>query len=239
MRGFLKGIAAVVFGGMGCFIGVVVLVVLVVVAAVAAVGNALPGPLQSAFWRWVAGGNMATDVLPPNTLSVGWKVPYAGYEGETSFICEAPAPGAVLTDCYGVYRFGGWIHHGIDYGVPAGTPVRAVMGGQVVFAGWSPVGYGNLVVIENRGYQVFLAHNSRLNVHVGQIVRAGEIVAWAGSTGNSTGPHVHFEVRRVGPNGAEAVNPDTVLLPGQTAYCPWHHLVPAADYSTKGCQRGR
>lgn len=236
MKGFFKGMAAVVFGGMGCFTAIVFAVVLMVVLSVAALGNALPAPLQPMFWRWVAGGNTATDVMP-TFLSVGWKVPYTGYKGPTSFVCEVPPSGATLTDCFGVHRLGGWIHHGIDYGVPVGTPVRTPMGGKVVFAGWSAVGYGNLVVIENDGYQVFLAHNSRFNVQVGQIVTAGQVVAWSGNTGNSTGPHVHFEVRRVSKQGAEAVDPTSVYLPGQSSYCDWYHIVPANDYETKGCEK--
>jgi len=236
MKTLFKGLLAVVFGGMGCFMAVIFAVVMVVVVAVAAIGNALPGPLQTQFWRWVAGGNTATDVIT-SPLSVGWRVPYAGYNGPTSFVCEVPASGSTLTDCFGTLRLGGWVHHGIDYGVSPGTPVKTPMGGIVVFAGWSAVGYGNLVVIENNGYQVFLAHNSRFNVGVGDIVTAGQIVAWSGNTGNSTGPHVHFEVRQVSKKGAVSVDPTSVVLPGQSAYCDWYHIVPANEYETKGCEK--
>jgi murein DD-endopeptidase MepM/ murein hydrolase activator NlpD len=103
------------------------------------------------------------------------------------------------------------------------------MGGKVVFAGWSRAGYGNLVVIENDGWQVYLAHNDSFMVDVGEVVRAGDVVALSGSTGNSTGPHVHFETRECleGGDGYIACtprNPNLVLLPGQEEYCAWSSL---------------
>ena len=95
-------------------------------------------------------------------------------------------------------RFGwrwGRLHEGIDIAVPAGTPVRAAAPGRVVFAGWGG-GYGYLVSIDHgSGVVTRYAHNSRLAVRVGQRVARGQIIAYSGSTGNSTGPHVHFEIR--------------------------------------------
>ena len=89
----------------------------------------------------------------------------------------------------------GRMHEGIDIAVGEGTPVRAAAAGTVIYAGWMS-GYGNLVAVDHRnGLSTAYAHNSSLAVSVGQSVAAGEIVSYSGNTGNSTGPHVHFEVR--------------------------------------------
>ena len=99
----------------------------------------------------------------------------------------------VLTSRYG-YRWGR-THTGIDIGVPTGTSVKAAAAGTVTFAGWKG-SLGNLVVISHgNGVQTYYGHNSRLVVKAGQKVSQGDVVAKAGSTGRSTGPHVHFEVR--------------------------------------------
>ena len=89
----------------------------------------------------------------------------------------------------------GRMHEGIDIAVAEGTPVRAAGAGTVIYAGWMG-GYGNLVVVDHgNGLSTAYAHNSSLGVGVGQSVTAGQIVSYSGNTGNSTGPHVHFEVR--------------------------------------------
>jgi murein DD-endopeptidase MepM/ murein hydrolase activator NlpD len=89
----------------------------------------------------------------------------------------------------------GRMHEGIDIAVPSGTPVGAAASGTVIFAGWMS-GYGNLVAIDHgNGLSTAYGHNSSLVVSVGQTVSAGTLIAYSGSTGHSTGPHVHFEVR--------------------------------------------
>ena len=89
----------------------------------------------------------------------------------------------------------GRMHEGIDIAVPLGTAVRAAAAGTVINAGWMG-GYGNLVVVDHgNGLSTAYAHNTSFAVSVGQSVAAGEVVSYSGSTGNSTGPHVHFEVR--------------------------------------------
>jgi murein DD-endopeptidase MepM/ murein hydrolase activator NlpD len=89
----------------------------------------------------------------------------------------------------------GRMHEGIDIAVAEGTPVRAAGAGTVIYAGWMG-GYGNLVVVDHgNGLSTAYAHNSSLGVGVGQSVTAGQVVSYSGNTGNSTGPHVHFEVR--------------------------------------------
>jgi murein DD-endopeptidase MepM/ murein hydrolase activator NlpD len=89
----------------------------------------------------------------------------------------------------------GRMHEGIDIAVPLGTPVRAAAAGTVIYAGWLG-GYGNLVVVDHGGgLSTAYAHNSSFASSVGQAVAAGQVVSYSGSTGNSRGPHVHFEVR--------------------------------------------
>ncbi|GAB4570834.1 MAG: hypothetical protein Kow0077_05940 [Anaerolineae bacterium] len=112
-------------------------------------------------------------------------VPYAG---------DGCAPRGLPTGGVFTQRFHMW-HSGVDYGIPVGTPVTATHSGQVVFAGWSPVGYGNLVILQNGAFITYYAHLSRFNVVEGQFVGAGSTIGWSGNTGNSTGPHIHYEVR--------------------------------------------
>ena len=86
-------------------------------------------------------------------------------------------------------------HVALDFGAPVGTAVKATMDGKVVYAGWNNEGYGNLVIVDNGKYRTYYAHLSKIPVKVGQKVRAGETIALSGNTGNSTGPHLHYEVR--------------------------------------------
>jgi len=100
-------------------------------------------------------------------------------------------------------------HQGVDLAAPIGSPIRAISAGTIVFA--DPYqGYGKLVVIKhNHGITSHYAHCDKLRVNPGQRVKAGEIIAYVGSSGLSTGPHLHFEIRYNG----RAINPET-LIPG-------------------------
>ena len=139
-------------------------------AAAAAAAQTSAGQGQGASDNWVQG-----------TGQLGWPV-----SGE-------------ITSPYG-YRvhpiWGTTIYHsGIDIGVDEGTPVHAADGGVVVWSGWMG-GYGYAVVIDHgNGLSTLYGHNSELAVDEGQSVAKGQVISYAGSTGNSTGPHVHFEVR--------------------------------------------
>ncbi|MHB8881674.1 MAG: M23 family metallopeptidase [Thermodesulfovibrionales bacterium] len=89
-------------------------------------------------------------------------------------------------------------HSGIDIASEPGNPVRATADGIVSFSGWSGGG-GNLVVLEHGfGFSTYYAHNKMVIVKVGQKVKRGELVGYVGSTGNSTGPHLHYEVWQEG-----------------------------------------
>jgi murein DD-endopeptidase MepM/ murein hydrolase activator NlpD len=105
-------------------------------------------------------------------------------------------------------RGGGQQYHtGLDISVPQGTPVKATADGVVSFSGWNS-GSGNLVVLEHGfGYSTFYAHNKSTNMKVGQRVKRGDVIAYSGSTGNSTGPHIHYEVWKQG----QAINPKGFL----------------------------
>lgn len=99
------------------------------------------------------------------------------------------------------------IHHGLDVAVPVGTPIRSAAGGVVSFSG-AMGGYGNIVIIDHgNGVETRYAHTSRNIVRVGQRVQRGDLIAYSGNTGNSTGPHLHFEVRQRG----QSVNPELYL----------------------------
>lgn len=120
----------------------------------------------------------------------GSNVVFRGAPSASGFIWPASGP---VTSGFGP-RWGR-MHTGIDIAVPYGTPVVASKAGTVVIASWYG-GYGNLVVIDHgNGVTTWYGHNSSFAVSVGQTVQQGQVIAMAGSTGNSTGPHVHFEIR--------------------------------------------
>ena len=99
-------------------------------------------------------------------------------------------------------------HHGIDLAAPVGSPIRSIAEGRVVFA--DPyAGFGKLVVIQHHGQLTsHYAHCDRIRVQPGQWVKAGQIIAEVGSTGLSTGPHLHLEIRISGePRNPEAFIP--------------------------------
>ncbi|MEJ7749920.1 MAG: peptidoglycan-binding protein [Thermoleophilaceae bacterium] len=90
-------------------------------------------------------------------------------------------------------------HQGLDFTAPMGARVNAAGRGVVSYAGWNAGGYGNLVIVDHRlGFQSYYAHLSRVTSYVGESVSGGTRVGLVGSTGHSTGPHLHFEVRRHG-----------------------------------------
>ena len=95
---------------------------------------------------------------------------------------------------------GGESHGGLDVAIPRGTPIRAAGGGVVAQAGSDPE-YGLFVLIDHPdAYQSMYGHASRILVAPGDTVRAGQVIALSGSTGRSTAPHLHFEIRSAGSN---------------------------------------
>ncbi len=105
-----------------------------------------------------------------------------------------PVKGGVLTSRYG--NRNGRKHEGIDIGAKAGTPIRSASAGTVMFSGPGPTGYGLMVIIKHSGnLMTVYSHNSKNYARKNMRVKQGQIVAAVGSTGRSTGPHLHFEVR--------------------------------------------
>ncbi len=146
-------------------------------------------------------GQMVSPDLPPlegaDTYLPGGSMQFTGYIW--------PAQGT-LTSGYG-WRWGR-MHDGIDIAAPTGTPIMAAAPGVVTFAGWNS-GYGYLVEIQHPDESLTLyAHNSQILVQEGQTVAQGELISKMGSTGRSTGPHLHFEIH---PTGHGAVNPIAYL----------------------------
>ncbi|MBN9075503.1 MAG: hypothetical protein BGN87_16680 [Rhizobiales bacterium 65-79] len=126
-----------------------------------------------------------------------------------------PAPGAVVTSGFGVRRdpiLGvSALHPGIDFRDPVGSDVPATAAGVVTRAGWAG-GYGNMVEVDHGGgYSTRYAHLSEIDVKVGEKVKLGQTLGRTGTTGRSTGPHLHYEVRHNG----KAVNPVAFLKAGR------------------------
>jgi murein DD-endopeptidase MepM/ murein hydrolase activator NlpD len=169
------------------------------ILAVAPVGSEVYAPLMQP-----AVGQIVSPELPPlqapDTYLPNSQPTFNGYIW--------PAHG-VFTSGYG-WRWGR-MHRGIDIAGPTGTPIYAAAVGVVITAGWNSGGYGNLVEIEHPDGSVTLyAHNHRIMVQKGQQVEQGQQIAEMGSTGFSTGPHLHFEIH---PSGQGAVNPMALLPP--------------------------
>ena len=118
----------------------------------------------------------------------------------------------VVTSTFGwrksPFEDGKELHAGIDIAVHLGAPVVATADGKVVQSGPAG-GYGNLVQLDHgNGIATLYGHNSQLAVQVGQIVKKGQVISYAGSTGKSTGPHVHYEIRK----NDTAIDPWTYLI---------------------------
>ncbi len=113
---------------------------------------------------------------------------------------DMKAEGGQLPSKYTSSPYGmrwGRLHSGVDYAITNGTPVSVIQPGKVAFAGWDDGGYGNMILISHPGgTSTLYGHMSKINVKSGQMVEPGTVIGNVGSTGRSTGPHVHFEVRQ-------------------------------------------
>ncbi|RKR20310.1 M23 family metallopeptidase [Arthrobacter oryzae] len=158
-----------------------------------------------------AQGQAAQPYVPPaqgSPSAFGLRHPFAADIPITSgFGWRATPPGTI--DFYGT---GGYMHTGIDFGATCGTPVYAAAAGTVFSAGWGDDGGGNRVkishgVVQGNSLTTIYYHNTSVTVSVGQHVEQGQLIAYSGTTGNSTGCHAHFETWLNG----RAVDPMTLL----------------------------
>lgn len=140
--------------------------------------------------------------------------PKVAYNGKWQGVMIVPVSNYTVTSPWGdrVHPIYGNVRHhaGIDLGVDYGAPVRAAADGVVTLSAWYG-GYGKAVMLDHgNSISTLYGHNSQILVKNGQVVKQGEIIALAGSTGNSTGPHCHFEVR----NNGEDIDPITFVAGG-------------------------
>lgn len=123
-----------------------------------------------------------------------WVLPMAGYH---------------LTATFGEYGLWASMHTGLDFAAPSGTPIYAMAGGVVTSVGYDGA-YGNKTVITlEDGTELWFCHQTSYTVSVGEQVRSGELIGYVGSTGNTTGPHLHLEVR---PGAGDPVDPYAAML---------------------------
>lgn len=109
---------------------------------------------------------------------------------------SAPLSRGTVSSNFGMR--GGRMHNGIDIAADAGTPINTIKDGVVFYAGWED-GYGNVIIINHENdLQTIYGHCSIIEIKTGEEVKAGQLIGRVGSTGRSTGPHLHFEVREKG-----------------------------------------
>ncbi len=154
--------------------------------------------LPSNFFVFIPGGEgqVITWDAPVQQDSAGNVV---AFDPGSRFSCGSrPGGGTVWTNPLpnGAYVRGFYAgHSGIDIAAPIGTPIYAANGGPILYAGWNNWGYGSTVVIGHGAWSTLYGHMSSIGVRCGQTVAAGQVIGYVGSSGNSSGPHLHFEVR--------------------------------------------
>lgn len=122
---------------------------------------------------------------------------------EGVYFSVKPVKGNITSRFGAIESIRNHVHKGMDIAAANGTPIKVAANGTVTFSGWMS-GYGNLIIVSHsNGIQTYYGHCSKLYVSVGKEVKAGDVIAAVGSTGDSTGNHLHFEIRK---NGVQ-VNP--------------------------------
>ncbi len=159
-------------------------------------GQPAPAPTQAP-----AASNVAPPPIEPDILYKPDSTPFYIENGPSCPLRGEPIASTGRFNWPSNYQYlsGGEFrdgHPGLDLGAPDGSPVYAADSGMVVFAGWTGTGYGNTVVIDHgNGFWTLYAHLSQVSIPCGTPVKQGQRVAMSGSTGNSSGQHLHFEVR--------------------------------------------
>lgn len=170
--------------------------------------------LVNGMWVVIPGGQgERVDLLPPNpNINPGGSSGGSVSGTYTLWGCTAnirggsPPYSRPLDNYTFMQGFSPTGHQGVDLAAPTGTPVHAAGGGTIVFAGWNDTGYGNLVVIAHGSSFTFYGHLSAISVRCDQQVSAGQTIGAVGSTGNSSGSHLHFEVHDADWNTVNPAN---------------------------------
>ena len=217
MKGFFRFSIALMTAPLLCGAALVVGYVMLVVLTI----PQLPAWAQPGVEQWLFDipkyAETSDNGSYGNSLPSGMSaVPFDGYVGPGSDIYGLPLIGPIphWGDIYDKPLLGCKFqdphyqtHTGSDFPVNEGTPIHTTIAGKVVWAG-SNGPWGNLVVVENNGYQVWLAHLSSIQVVEGQVVNYGDVVGLSGNTGNSTGAHLHYGIRqKTGEQSAVWLNP--------------------------------
>jgi LysM repeat protein len=155
------------------------------------VGTKLFIPAESArIMPQEAGGGAGKACEPPDDLR---RISQRKAKSEADLAFEWPARGGLST-CFGERH--SRPHEGIDIMMPEGTSVHAAEAGKVIYSDWMGA-YGKVVIVKHAGhYASIYAHNRKVLVDKGNFIERGDVIAESGSTGNATGPHLHFEIRR-------------------------------------------
>jgi len=162
--------------------------------------------------RQMTGVDQDPRMLPRRPIKLNQAAALSAYSGSHAASGWArPVDGGRISSHFGMRKLGhedhARQHKGLDIAAPTGTPIQAARAGTVTFAGRRG-GYGNTVIVDHGGSeQTLYAHADSLEVKEGDRVSRGQKIATVGSTGNSTGPHLHFEIRR----GGKAVDPAPAL----------------------------
>lgn len=141
---------------------------------------------------------METSFYELNTETQNWihRIDHLPYISPVN-IAIRRGEGIKFREVHPILGYPTW-HHGQDFSAPLGTPVHATGAGKIIYIGYDK-GFGNFVKIDHGyGFQTIYGHLSKFNVKVGQDVKRGDIIAYSGNTGYSTGPHLHYEIHLYG-----------------------------------------
>jgi hypothetical protein len=201
----LMGTLGVIGGPLLC--GMLVFVI-AMTTMVGLVSTTLPQPWRKSVESWMLGTPQPVGSETSDNAAAGVGVGWDGYVDpvDTNPPLGIPLGGVPYYGC--MFHDTAYSNHtGADFPANVGTPIYTTMAGKVVWAGENGP-WGNLVVVENNGYQVWLAHMESIQVDKGQVIPVGELVGTVGTTGNSTGYHLHYGIKQKTDGGQVWLNPE-------------------------------